>query len=1257
YLNDKPIPVDQIKKESRYEGARPNFDYTFKVVVFDNDGDFIESGTITQRIDVPQIPTGLNANPKDREIILTWDLNKENFVHHYDIYQNEKVVATVLQGTNTIKIQNLINNAMYSYQIVAVSNNNISSLKSEYVIATPLLDIPNKPKITHHKIIGNGGAEIHWEHLVKEGHSHYNLYRNGFLYAEKIKDKFYQTDFLEKNITHSFQVEAFDYNNDGSGFSNNEYVTIYSEFIEPLSVDVGQISENVKTVQPKLFLCKPNKTTIAILKEASGITFNTRLADLNELIFRIPYFTEINHELVINPYYKELKVRYLIRLEFGKHLEYFIINEINNDSESNSAEIHCFSLGYELKDKSVPNLEEQIFTCHSAFEKALDGQFNWIIGANIKNPDFYWNRESRTFDIQSQTVLDLIIQIATSYNAILVWDTVNRVIDLQNPTIPSENKGLKIKYGKYLKTLSKTSSIDEMVTRLIPVGEDNLSIASVTPNGSNALEDFSFFMEGFSRDLDNFARFYLNSKAVVTNPNDPFYAEQGFTNVPMGAIFKNIDKDTLTLSTRIDTNSVSYGVINAVNLYRKTNDINWLNKARNIAQFLIDRQQTGDFYTARFSFVPNVVDFNSATGLFESQIGEIDLRVQYLTAIALMEINNIDPNNAYTTLLEGILKLCSMAQNNVVKRATTDNEIEEYMVGAIYRALNQSGNATDGVPTYTFTWNQFSISTIDVLAMCWKNYITYFGNATKTDSENTSYIPQDLINNSSIFIYEIYNQGKLTMSTTALPYGFMHYDYADPLNAEGEYVPLAKNMDWIDGIWGDTWFATDLMLWEINGIALLSKYSTIHFDEEEEKKSLLEIANEYRSILFEKRDIENYPNDIMFFDRYSFDGTGGVGEDTSKAITNTALFLSLEKNLDLNIYEKQLKETLIKYQIKDNNELIDGSYQWATDSGLIEMKTVGEIFRALNETNYSTTLTSSTYMSDELCNAILDYQELIEELSPDMQEYLNQKKVLKEELLELELELTSKETELFLVQDNLDRRKAEGSLFYHNIPYGGTPYTISHEIHKDYKYILMAKTNIVGNITVTTNNKTFTFANTDWLLVEKIAFDRTGETQEQRTIHTYNYNIGYTGTTNCILEFQLVRILPQEFDEIGNEIELLNKYNEFNAQLTYDNQLALVNAKKNEIAMIDTNIETLNDKLSLFNNFSQELLLERDLFVIEKEYVDEKISNAEELKNRALDKFQELKYPVVTIEIDIVNFLEVLEEHYNWNKLELGTIV
>ena len=806
YINGQPVEINTINKEHRYEGAIPNFNYELEIVSFDDDGDSVSSGKIIQKIDIPSVPLNLNAHAKDREVILSWKLNEENFVKQYNIYLNDVLHSVVNSPNETIKINGLINEVNYSFQIQAVGENSFSSELSNPVFAKTKLDIPKKPKITMHKELGNGGVELFWDHDQKEYHSHYNVYKNGFLYAQNIKTKSFQTDYLESNKTHSFQVEAFDIQSDRSGFSNSRFVTIYAKIIEPLSVLIGKIDENIKVIKPILYLCKPNKETIGKLTEAYNITYSSRYADLNEITFNIPMTIDNNHELEKNKHFDDLKERFLIRLELGTHLEYFIVNEIQQSSDTNSKTIHGWSLGYELKDKLITNFKEEIYTAHSAFQIALDKVMNWQIGANIKNEDFYWNQERRIFNVSNQTILDFIISIATSFNAVLIWDTVNRIIDFANPTIEDENKGLKIKYGKYLKSLSKTSSIEEMVTHLKPIGENNLTIREVTLNGSDYLEDFSYFLNGFE---------------------------------------------------------------------------------------------------------------------------EID----------------------------------------------------------------------------------------------------------------------------------------------------------------------------------------------------------------------------------------------------------------------------------------------------------------------------GEV------------ISHSPYMSDELCRTIISYHQLLNENDGIFRGFLDNKKIKNEELVELLYELDDRETNLFIIQDLLDSLKAEGDLFFESTIYAGVPRNLKWKINKDYKYILMAKTDNVEGISIQTSKGTKTFINEDWTLLEKISFNRTNETTVESSIDEYDYLLSILGTTSANIEFQINRILISEYDLTDNEDQLLPKYNEYLIQKIYDEQKILVDEKNMEIENINTDIENLQNLLSIYNNFTPSLLKERDLFVITKEYIDEKIANPEELKNRALEKFKELKNPIVTIVIDIVNLLEVLEEHNNWHKLEIGSLI
>jgi phage minor structural protein len=265
--------------------------------------------------------------------------------------------------------------------------------------------------------------------------------------------------------------------------------------------------EKLKPRKPQLSLCKPDLTTIAKLSEAYNINHTTRLADLNELVFAIPYYTEIRKEMVINPHVEVMRERFLIKVKLGKKIEYYVITEINDSSnEEDVKEVKAVSLGYQLRDKIVEVYEEVGVTAKQAVTEALS-KTNWSIGSNLSNPEHFFNRSAstggaggRSYNVTSKTALDFLIEVAESFNALIVWDTVNKVVDFELPTNVGGYKGLKISYGKYLQSLGRESSTDEMVTRLTPIGSEGLTIHSYNPTGSGFIEDFSYFMYPFKRD-------------------------------------------------------------------------------------------------------------------------------------------------------------------------------------------------------------------------------------------------------------------------------------------------------------------------------------------------------------------------------------------------------------------------------------------------------------------------------------------------------------------------------------------------------------------------------------------------------------------------------------------------------------------------------------------------------------------------------------------------------------------------------------
>jgi len=259
------------------------------------------------------------------------------------------------------------------------------------------------------------------------------------------------------------------------------------------------IDLNLKPQKPQLFLCKPNKEIIGKLNESFDINLKLSLRQLNELSFSLPYEIEINHELKFNDNINKLKERYLIKLVLGNYTEWFIINELidNMNEDNDNKEVHTFSLGYELRDKLIRDYSVTSYNATQVLTEVLSSSI-WTIDYIDADFDIMY----RSFNVSNATLLDFVYQIAETFNALVVWDTLNRTISFYKSDNVGIDRGFKINYGKYLKSLNKISSVDEMVTRLKVFGKDELSIQRVNPTGTNYIEDFTYFIHPYEEDVD-----------------------------------------------------------------------------------------------------------------------------------------------------------------------------------------------------------------------------------------------------------------------------------------------------------------------------------------------------------------------------------------------------------------------------------------------------------------------------------------------------------------------------------------------------------------------------------------------------------------------------------------------------------------------------------------------------------------------------------------------------------------------------------
>lgn len=262
---------------------------------------------------------------------------------------------------------------------------------------------------------------------------------------------------------------------------------------------LGEIDLNRKPEEAQIYLCKPNRKPFKSLNDIYDATFNVNLGKVNELVFTIPSQIERNHQLIDNPLIDDIRHRYIIKLVYNNITEYFIHFEQNksfSDSEE-SVTYTSYSTGYMLADKDIRGyLAESKNLTYIATDVLKET--NWAVG--YVDADF--DLKFRQHEISSQNVLQAIYELAEKFNALIVWDTVNLRINFYKPQNVGLNRGFRFKEGKYLESFDYTSNSEEMPTRLKLYGSDGLTIRRLTPTGMNYIEDFSYYMYPFERDVN-----------------------------------------------------------------------------------------------------------------------------------------------------------------------------------------------------------------------------------------------------------------------------------------------------------------------------------------------------------------------------------------------------------------------------------------------------------------------------------------------------------------------------------------------------------------------------------------------------------------------------------------------------------------------------------------------------------------------------------------------------------------------------------
>ena len=257
--------------------------------------------------------------------------------------------------------------------------------------------------------------------------------------------------------------------------------------------------------RPTIVLCQDNvdRTPLKILTTAYNYKFSPRLNEVSVCSFTIPYTIDSknitkDYELLSN------RDRALIRIKdpfYGTMYGWVKVSSVSSDNVRNDLELTVYSSEQMLADKSVTEINGtfQLYNpsdlTNSIVYQLLQFTKYWEIGTVDPSVAF----EYRTFDISSKSVYEVFkSDIQSTYNCLVEFDTVNRVVNISSAIGYGENKGLLLTQKNLIKDYDKKGLSEEVVTRLWVYGSEGIGIGTVNPSGKPYIWDISYYLDRLS---------------------------------------------------------------------------------------------------------------------------------------------------------------------------------------------------------------------------------------------------------------------------------------------------------------------------------------------------------------------------------------------------------------------------------------------------------------------------------------------------------------------------------------------------------------------------------------------------------------------------------------------------------------------------------------------------------------------------------------------------------------------------------------
>lgn len=268
---------------------------------------------------------------------------------------------------------------------------------------------------------------------------------------------------------------------------------------------------------PKFTLCNPGSTysngvpsrQVGILSdtEAEEIVFNFNAT--SELSLRLNRVTREDPEenAYTHRIYKAVQNR---RLIFVDNIGYFVITDVKDNFDGFVAykDVTAQSVDVEIQQKMVPYIENGTYkfvtdeteTTKGILEKIVETLPLWVIGEVDEVVANKW----RTFEDVDETtncLAFLMTNIQDAYECIVVFDCINRIINVYDQANYVRQTNIHITREDFLNSLEVSENADDLFTAISVFGDGTVTVAAINPLGTNVLYDFSHYTSWMSDGL------------------------------------------------------------------------------------------------------------------------------------------------------------------------------------------------------------------------------------------------------------------------------------------------------------------------------------------------------------------------------------------------------------------------------------------------------------------------------------------------------------------------------------------------------------------------------------------------------------------------------------------------------------------------------------------------------------------------------------------------------------------------------------